>query len=77
MPSGGVAFYNCGPESGRSQPHKHMQVVPLPFMEGQKAEAPVHGLVLHAAAEAAASGSEVFPVLGLPYQCYAALLPSR
>ena len=26
MPSGGVAFYNCGPHSGRSQPHKHLQV---------------------------------------------------
>ncbi|EFJ46772.1 hypothetical protein VOLCADRAFT_92922 [Volvox carteri f. nagariensis] len=25
MPAGGVAFYNCGPNSGRSQPHKHMQ----------------------------------------------------
>lgn len=26
MPRGGVAFYNCGPQSGRSQPHKHLQV---------------------------------------------------
>ena len=26
MPRGGVAFYNCGPHSGRSQPHKHLQV---------------------------------------------------
>eukprot|EP00198_Chlamydomonas_reinhardtii_P008846 XP_001698183.1 predicted protein [Chlamydomonas reinhardtii] len=26
MPEGGVAFYNCGPESGRSQPHKHLQL---------------------------------------------------
>lgn len=77
MPLGGVAFYNCGPESGRSQPHKHMQVVPLPFMDGQEAQPPVHALVLHAAAAAAVAASEVFPVRGLPYQCYAALLPSR
>lgn len=26
MPQGGVAFYNCGEHSGRSQPHKHLQV---------------------------------------------------
>jgi len=26
MPAGGVAFYNCGEHSGRSQPHKHVQV---------------------------------------------------
>jgi hypothetical protein len=26
--TGGLAFYNCGPASGRSQPHKHLQVVP-------------------------------------------------
>jgi sulfate adenylyltransferase (ADP) / ATP adenylyltransferase len=25
MPTGGVAFYNCGEHSGRSQPHKHLQ----------------------------------------------------
>jgi hypothetical protein len=26
MPHGAVAFYNCGEHSGRSQPHKHLQV---------------------------------------------------
>lgn len=26
MPQGGIAYYNCGPESGASQPHKHVQV---------------------------------------------------
>ena len=31
MPNGGMAFYNCGPESGASQPHKHVQLVPLPL----------------------------------------------
>lgn len=31
MPHGGLAFYNCGPVSGASQPHKHVQVVPLPL----------------------------------------------
>ncbi|GAB4819124.1 hypothetical protein N2152v2_006170 [Parachlorella kessleri] len=31
MPHGGLAFYNCGPQSGASQPHKHVQLVPLPL----------------------------------------------
>jgi ATP adenylyltransferase len=26
MPEGGLAFFNCGNHSGRSQPHKHVQV---------------------------------------------------
>jgi sulfate adenylyltransferase (ADP) / ATP adenylyltransferase len=27
----GLGFYNSGPEAGASQPHKHLQVVPLPL----------------------------------------------
>ena len=27
------AFYNCGPESGASQPHKHIQFMTLPSRE--------------------------------------------
>ncbi|KAG2441587.1 hypothetical protein HXX76_003208 [Chlamydomonas incerta] len=80
MPEGGVAFYNCGPESGRSQPHKHMQVVPLPFMDGQPPLAPVHGLVEAAAAAAGGPGGGGAPLQPLqlrqlPYQCFATLLP--
>ena len=26
MPQGALAYFNCGPESGASQPHKHVQV---------------------------------------------------
>lgn len=29
-----LAFYNCGDLSGRSQPHKHIQLVPFPLDEG-------------------------------------------
>lgn len=28
----GLAFYNGGPAAGASQPHKHLQMVPLPFI---------------------------------------------
>lgn len=27
----GVGFFNCGPKSGASQPHKHFQFIPLPL----------------------------------------------
>ncbi|BCG01886.1 ATP adenylyltransferase (plasmid) [Paraburkholderia sp. PGU19] len=27
----GIGFYNGGPEAGASQPHKHLQIVPLPL----------------------------------------------
>eukprot|EP00906_Rhabdomonas_costata_P014118 RCo020285 len=33
----GLGFYNFGIHSGRSQPHKHTQVIPLPFLPGQSA----------------------------------------
>ncbi|CAH01083.1 uncharacterized protein KLLA0_C00847g [Kluyveromyces lactis] len=26
-----LAFYNCGPNSGSSQDHKHLQILPLPY----------------------------------------------
>ena len=26
VPQGALAYFNCGPESGASQPHKHIQV---------------------------------------------------
>lgn len=31
MPDGGMAYFNSGPLSGASQPHKHVQVMPLPL----------------------------------------------
>ena len=37
-PYGGLAYFNCGPQSGASQPHKHIQVIPLPLITGPKAQ---------------------------------------
>jgi len=31
MPRGGLSYFNRGPVSGASQPHKHIQIVPLPL----------------------------------------------
>lgn len=36
LPHGGLAFFNCGPQSGASQPHKHLQVIPLPLVSNSK-----------------------------------------
>ena len=32
----GLAFYNCGPESGASQRHRHLQLVPFPVGPGSE-----------------------------------------
>jgi len=29
LANNGLAFYNNGPKSGTTQPHKHLQVIPL------------------------------------------------
>jgi len=31
----GLAFYNSGPEAGASQPHRHLQLVPVPLGAGK------------------------------------------
>ncbi|MFP4560746.1 MAG: ATP adenylyltransferase family protein [Thiohalorhabdus sp.] len=31
----GLVFYNAGPTAGASQPHKHLQLVPLPLSDGE------------------------------------------
>jgi sulfate adenylyltransferase (ADP) / ATP adenylyltransferase len=33
----GLAFYNGGAEAGASQPHKHLQLIPLPLFAGDRA----------------------------------------
>ncbi|KAI8462453.1 MAG: ATP adenylyltransferase-domain-containing protein [Monoraphidium minutum] len=75
MPQGGVAFYNCGEHSGRSQPHKHLQVVPLPFDERQPPAPPLQAAVGAAAAAAGAAPLEPLELRCLPFRAYAGLLP--
>jgi ATP adenylyltransferase len=40
----GLGFYNGGPQAGASQPHKHLQLVPLPLAPGDQA-VPVEALL--------------------------------
>ena len=74
MPRGGVAFYNCGPHSGRSQPHKHVQVVPLPLHPDGPEALPLQGVIDQAVQRAGARQYEPVEVRALPYRCYAARL---
>jgi ATP adenylyltransferase len=74
-PPGGLAFMNVGEASGFSQPHKHIQLVPLPFaQELAHAPVPIGPLVERAAAEArqrAGASAEQplrFEVRALPFR---------
>lgn len=85
--AGALAFYNCGEHSGRSQPHKHVQVVPLPFREdGDERGAPIAALVRAALAEEEErnkrrnQGDSSTPLIAelcsLPFRAYATPAPS-
>eukprot|EP00887_Chlorella_sp_A99_P007671 scaffold20.g7671.t1 len=79
---GALAFYNCGPLSGASQPHKHVQVVPLPLdgggasssSSGGGADPPFAGVV--AAATAGSPPLESVELRALPFASFAARLPA-
>ncbi len=58
----GLAFYNGGQVAGASQPHKHLQIVPLPL--GDTA----HAIPIEAALQRAASGHAITTVPGLPFR---------
>lgn len=80
MPEGGMAFYNCGPESGASQPHKHVQVVPLP-LGGPAPAGSTHSVAgppiwaaMAPSLEGAAPG-EVVDLTALPFAAFAVKLP--
>ncbi|CAL8462928.1 g2462 [Coccomyxa elongata] len=76
FPHGALAYFNCGPESGASQPHKHTQIVPLPLAEGAGPELPFQGIIEDAKLKERTT-KHVIPLHSLPFQSYACLLPDR
>ena len=56
----GLGFYNGGAVAGASQPHKHLQLVPLPLAED------VDGVPIEPLLASARAGSAVVPVPALP-----------
>jgi ATP adenylyltransferase len=57
----GLAFYNGGRDAGASQPHRHLQLVPLPLLPGQS------GVPMDPLLPDAAEG-EVVTIPGLPFR---------
>jgi ATP adenylyltransferase len=58
----GIGFYNSAPEAGASQPHKHMQIVPLPLGDAGPS-VPIEPLLA-----LAANGPQTQHIPGLPFR---------
>ncbi|WP_025597140.1 ATP adenylyltransferase family protein [Burkholderia sp. WSM2230] len=59
----GLGFYNSGPAAGASQPHKHLQIVPLPLDESAP-HVPIESLLATARTDGAVC---TVPGLGFPH----------
>ena len=81
FPHGALTYFNCGPDSGASQPHKHTQVVPLPLAgdcsDEQQQQVPFQRVIEAAAREEGCAEGAAVALRSLPFQSYAALLPQR
>lgn len=65
----GLAFYNAGPAAGASQPHKHLQLIPLPASTGPRL--PIESLL-----RSARMDGDIGIVPGLPFlHAYALMEP--
>jgi ATP adenylyltransferase/5',5'''-P-1,P-4-tetraphosphate phosphorylase II len=76
-PHGALAYYNRGPLSGASQPHKHIQLVPLPLDVCSPAAIPTAAIIETALEKAnqgrveGSTGAAVVEVRELPFQAFA------
>lgn len=78
IPQGALAYFNCGPESGASQPHKHIQVVPLPLADDPAViPSPLSQMMDRAWRDSQLCEGAVASVHDLPYQNYFSKLSSR
>lgn len=75
MPYGGLAYFNHGPDSGQSQPHKHIQVVPLPLSREVDSPVPLQD-VLDETLQGEPLGTAC-EMLKLPYRAYACRIDPR
>lgn len=62
-----IAFFNCGPESGASQPHKHFQFIPI-----KKGCSPFGDLI---ARSSPSRDDDIFNLSGLSFSHFIILLP--
>ena len=76
FPEGGLVYFNHGPASGMSLPHKHLQIVPLPLGAQDSESALPTGPILEAAVGSKPLGS-VVAVRQFPYKSYACRIDDR
>ena len=62
-----LGFYNSGPVGGASQPHRHLQLVPLP-LEGSTDRLPLEPAIVAALTDDNTSGSQLIESTELPYR---------
>ena len=77
MPGGALAYFNRGSVSGASQPHKHLQVVPLPLNdlnEYKDRDPPFAALIRGATASHPPGPPGVLQLPDVPFACYVARL---
>jgi ATP adenylyltransferase len=71
----GLGFYNGGPEAGASQPHRHLQLIPLPLTT-ERGSAP-WSVPMEAVFDQWSSGGGTTRLLRLPFRnAFAVLEPS-
>jgi len=62
-----LAFFNCGKESGASQPHKHLQLLPLPIDQAiPDVNFPLEPLLLNS--YQGYEENQIFVIRGLPFK---------
>jgi Ap4A phosphorylase N-terminal domain len=72
-PEGGLAYFNCGPHSGMSMPHKHLQIIPLPLGPSETGQCLPTGTILRQVVADAAVGAPQ-EVRRFPFRAYACRL---
>jgi len=68
-----LGFYNCGPLSGASQPHKHLQLLPLPMLPSSSYDCPVESLIF----QTPTTQNKPFIIENMPFKHASVILDQR
>eukprot|EP01117_Protostelium_nocturnum_P016907 TRINITY_DN6780_c0_g1_i1.p1 TRINITY_DN6780_c0_g1~~TRINITY_DN6780_c0_g1_i1.p1 ORF type:complete len:350 (-),score=96.51 TRINITY_DN6780_c0_g1_i1:61-1110(-) len=64
-----LVFYNCGKASGASQPHKHLQALPLPIDPAKpECSFPIEPLLIRNFTEGGSKSEQVFTIKEFPFK---------
>jgi ATP adenylyltransferase len=73
----GLGFFNGGRLAGASQPHKHLQLVPIPLVPDSPFALPIESVLLGSSLPPSVKHSVPFTHPGLPFFNLFALLPEN